>query len=456
MLQVPSSACSTLTATRRPRRLRVLVAAGLTAALTCGVGSAAMADPLTDRHAELQRNVAGARAEVGQSTAALQAASDALEASTRQLDEARAALEATRADLAAARTLDAEVAARLMHEQQELRRAQAETAKAVADVEAQQRLIAQAAREAYQGRPELSGIVVVLGGRTPAELGQRLQWDTTIFNTTAHRLDELTALQTRQQEAERVQAAAEAAVAAEKAKAAENVARIERLEAAAVTQQADVAALVARNEQFQRDAQAALDADNAEYAKLVAEEGSVQAELGQRAARQLASGAARNDIAKLVASGVVSTDPATYPLVESGRQLMLSPQGFIRPVKARNGSPFGQRFHPILKYWRMHNGTDFGAACGTPLYAAQSGTVVKAGPQGGFGNYVVVDHGVVGGASIMTGYAHMESIAVRPGQRVELGQHLGAVGTTGLSTGCHLHLQVYRNGTPADPLAWVP
>lgn len=456
MLQVPSSACPTTTGKRRRAGVRTLVAAAVTLTLTCGVASAAVADTLSDRHAALKRSIAGARAEVNQSTAALQAASDALEASMRQLDEARATLEATRAELATARALDAEVAGRLAHEQQELRRAQAATAKAIADVEAQQRLIAQAAREAYQGRPELSGIVVVLGGRTPAELSQRIQWDTTIFNTTAHRMDELTVLQARQQEAERVQAAAEAAVAAEKAKAAENVARIERLEGAALAQQGDVTALVERNEQFQREAQAALAADNAEYAKLAADEASVASELGQRAAQQLASGAARDDVARLVASGVVSTNPATYPLVATGPQMMLSPRGLIRPVNARNGSPFGPRLHPILKYTRMHNGTDFGAACGTPLYAAQSGTVVKAGPQGGFGNYVVVDHGVIGGESIMTGYAHMQSIAVRAGQRVELGQSLGAVGTTGLSTGCHLHLQVYRNGTPVDPMTWVP
>nr|WP_269779020.1 M23 family metallopeptidase [Propioniciclava soli] len=104
----------------------------------------------------------------------------------------------------------------------------------------------------------------------------------------------------------------------------------------------------------------------------------------------------------------------------------------------------------------MHNGTDFGAACGTPLYAAQSGTVVQARVQGGFGNYTVIDHGVIGGTSIMTGYAHQSSMAVRAGQRVEMGQLIGYVGTTGLSTGCHLHLQVYANGSPVDPLTYIP
>ena len=90
------------------------------------------------------------------------------------------------------------------------------------------------------------------------------------------------------------------------------------------------------------------------------------------------------------------------------------------------------------------------------MYAAQSGTVVKAGWQGGFGNYVIIDHGVIGGKSIMTGYAHQQSMTVRAGQRVDMGQQIGYVGTTGLSTGCHLHLQVYENGTPVDPMRYIP
>jgi len=129
---------------------------------------------------------------------------------------------------------------------------------------------------------------------------------------------------------------------------------------------------------------------------------------------------------------------------------------YVSPVPGPITSPYGPRFHPILKYWRPHNGNDWGAACGVPLYAAQSGTVVKAGWQGGFGNYVIIDHGVIGGKSVMTGYAHQQKMVVRAGQRVEMGQQIGYVGTTGLSTGCHLHLQVYENGTPVDPMRYIP
>ncbi|HVK44756.1 MAG TPA: M23 family metallopeptidase, partial [Micropruina sp.] len=105
---------------------------------------------------------------------------------------------------------------------------------------------------------------------------------------------------------------------------------------------------------------------------------------------------------------------------------------------------------------RMHRGQDFGAACGLPIYAAAGGRVASAAWQGGFGNYVVIDHGFVRGRYVSTGYAHQRRMVVHRGQRVRQGQLIGYVGTTGLSTGCHLHLQVYVNGGVVNPMNWVP
>ncbi len=441
----------------RPRRaFAAFVAAAVTGGLLVGLPPTATADPLSDRHDEIKQNIAAARADVDQETAALTAANDALEASQKQLDEARAKLEATRAELQAARDDDAVLATRLAAEQAALEKARAEVAKARHEVEAQRALTAQAARDAYQGRSDVSGLIGVLESRSLGEVQQRLQWDTTIFGSTTARLTKLQALEAQLEDAERAQAAIEARVAADKKASADNVARVARLEASAAQQEGEIAALVERNAQFQAQAQQALAEDMDRYNQLVAQETAIEAELAQRVAEALSRGPGRDDLGRLVAAGTVWTDHATYPLVSSGAQVALSPQGFIRPVNAKNGSPFGRRFHPILHYWRNHNGTDFGAACATPLYAAQSGTVVTAGRQGGFGNYVVIDHGNIGGASIMTGYAHQSRIAVKVGQQVNMGQLIGYVGTTGLSTGCHLHLQVYKNGTPVDPLSYVP
>jgi murein DD-endopeptidase MepM/ murein hydrolase activator NlpD len=97
----------------------------------------------------------------------------------------------------------------------------------------------------------------------------------------------------------------------------------------------------------------------------------------------------------------------------------------------------------------MHAGIDFGAAYGSPIYAATDGVVSYAGRHGGHGNYVRIEHG----GGLGTGYAHMSRIAASVGQRVRRGQVIGYVGSTGLSTGPHLHYELYRNGQTVNPLS---
>lgn len=119
----------------------------------------------------------------------------------------------------------------------------------------------------------------------------------------------------------------------------------------------------------------------------------------------------------------------------------------VRPVTGRQSSSFGMRRHPILGYSRMHAGIDFAAPYGSPIYAATDGRVVYAGRHGGHGNYVKISHG----NNLATGYAHMSRIAVYGGERVRRGEIIGYVGSTGLSTGPHLHYELYRNGRTVDP-----
>lgn len=113
----------------------------------------------------------------------------------------------------------------------------------------------------------------------------------------------------------------------------------------------------------------------------------------------------------------------------------------------RIGSKFGMRHHPILNIDRLHAGGDMGAPSGTPIHAAADGTVVVASERGGYGNTVVIDHG----NSLGTLYAHQSSIAVREGQQVLRGDVIGYVGSTGLSTGPHLHFETRIKGMPINP-----
>ena len=119
------------------------------------------------------------------------------------------------------------------------------------------------------------------------------------------------------------------------------------------------------------------------------------------------------------------------------------------PVAGRMSSGYGARRHPILGYTRMHAGIDFAARYGSPIYAVTDGVVAFAGRHGGHGNYVRIQHG----GGLGTGYAHMSRIAAAPGQRVRRGQVIGYVGSTGLSTGPHLHYELYRGGATVNPLS---
>lgn len=120
-----------------------------------------------------------------------------------------------------------------------------------------------------------------------------------------------------------------------------------------------------------------------------------------------------------------------------------------QPVAGRMSSGFGMRRHPILGYTRMHAGIDFAARYGSPIYAVTDGVITFAGRHGGHGNYVRIQHG----GNLATGYAHMSRIAAYSGQRVRRGQVIGYVGSTGLSTGPHLHYELYRGGQTINPLS---
>lgn len=118
---------------------------------------------------------------------------------------------------------------------------------------------------------------------------------------------------------------------------------------------------------------------------------------------------------------------------------------------ARLTSGFGSRNHPILGYSAVHKGVDFGAPAGTPIQAAGDGVVEQSGWNGSYGNYIRIRHNT----EFASAYAHMSRIAInlRAGQRVRQGQIIGYVGTTGRSTGPHLHYEIIRRGTQVNPIS---
>ena len=137
--------------------------------------------------------------------------------------------------------------------------------------------------------------------------------------------------------------------------------------------------------------------------------------------------------------------PPVPPLGPSGSGILQPPVG--GPIT----SPFGTRDHPVTGEDKLHDGTDFGAACGTPVRAAAEGVVREVGRAKGYGNRVTIRHA----SGLETLYGHLSRIDVRPGQKVSTSTTVGRVGSTGLSTGCHLHFGVYVGGLAVDPTSYL-
>jgi murein DD-endopeptidase MepM/ murein hydrolase activator NlpD len=130
---------------------------------------------------------------------------------------------------------------------------------------------------------------------------------------------------------------------------------------------------------------------------------------------------------------------------------------FLTPVAgAYKSSDYGWRFDPYYHVSQLHAGVDLAVGAGTPVHAGAAGRVIYAGWNGGYGNYTCLLHGSYQGRSLSSCYAHQSSIGVSPGQWVARGQYIGRVGSTGASTGPHLHFEVRLDGSPVQPLGWLP
>ena len=125
---------------------------------------------------------------------------------------------------------------------------------------------------------------------------------------------------------------------------------------------------------------------------------------------------------------------------------------FCSPVSGRLTSGFGMRIHPLDNMPHFHNGTDIAAPAGTPVSSTSEGVVTFAGSRGGYGNCIDIDHG----DGWLTRYAHLQSMDVGVGDQVQAGSQIGAVGSSGRTTGPHLHLEAHHNGRPVDPLSLIP
>ena len=438
------------------RTVRTAVAVAVASALTLTLlGPPASADELTSHRARVKQQIAKTKSDLSESTKALSTAAIAVDKAQNKLDAATAKLTTTRQELAAAKAKDVQMAAKLQHARADLAAAVAAVAAGQARLDAEQAKAGQMVRDQYQQQSNLLPIAVLVDPNSTEDWQTRLQWSTTLFDTTQAQIDRLTLMQHQLNAARVRQTEMEANVAAARHDAAANLKIKKALEFRATAEEATVAQLVRQRKTAERAAADDVSQDKAQYSQLIKERASVERRIAARIAKAAAARKRAAERKAAAARRSHSTSKSAHHSSHSQRSSVSSAgHGFSFPVAARITSPFGMRFHPVLHYWKLHDGTDFGAACGTPIRAAYAGRVAERYYNAGYGNRLMIDHGYIGGRYLTTGYNHASRYIVPVGQRVQKGQIIGYVGTTGFSTGCHLHLMVWINGRLRNPMTW--
>ncbi|WP_225997840.1 peptidoglycan DD-metalloendopeptidase family protein [Myceligenerans pegani] len=431
--------------------------------LALGGGTAvvpAAADDLDDQRAAAEAEAEAKEREREELESSLEHTDERLAEAALELNDVEARLPLAEAELAQAEAglEQAEREAAILA--QRLTDAQSEEARIVRQIaddadkaDTAREDIVQMAREEFRSSGRTTALGLVTGAQTTEEFLDGYAVSSSAARSQARALAELqdSAAQARNMRA-RLTAIRET-VAELKALADENVERKKEVREEAASKKAEIEDLIAEQEKLKdrierrRDAatrsleetEQAISSIEADLKEIIAEQ---QERDRQRAASRSGrdgggSGRGGGDGSSGGSSGTTSylTWPTANPVVTSS---------------------YGMRFHPVLNYWRLHAGTDFRAYCGTPILAANSGTVVYARTIQGLGNQVLIDHGwTSAGNSLMSSYNHLTSWAVSPGQRVTRGQVIGYSGTTGTSTACHLHFEVYVNGSTVDPMTYL-
>lgn len=488
---------------RRHRRVQGLALAfvvGLSgwAVSAAGTIHTASADDLTDRKDEVSKQITKSEAAAEGYSDEVNKAADALQKSQNDLDQARRTLQGAQDAVTQAKAADEAKAAELQKARSDLSRAEQKVrSNEAAQVREHRKLSVVVSRTVQQQTP-MMGVATFLTNMDSGDMNARIQWSNALMAGGQQALDQLETRQIALSKARDVEKQARDRVAREKQAVEDLLERKQQAESAADTAKQDVAAAVTANEKAKKSADAKLAGERKHQDELRAEEDQLDKRIKERiaaakraeearrrakeaaakaaaekkaaekaAARKEAKAAAKKKAAakhRGSASKVESTPrrsakhsrphrhhPKKAHKRSSGSTRKASSY-FDYPVNGPITSPYGQRFHPVLHVWKLHDGTDFGASCGTPIRAPRDGVVAEKYFNRGYGNRLMLDHGKIGGHYVTTGYNHASSYTVGVGQHVSRGQVIGYVGTTGFSTGCHLHFMVWTDGNRENPM----
>lgn len=463
-----------MTALRSPlSRARGPLAAALAVLLLVGGSAAVHADDLDDRRAAAEREQAAKEQERESLEAELEHTDTQLADAVLELNQVEGRLPVAEAELAVAEAELERAAREAAILAQRLADAQVEEAtvsRQLQDgsgkVDGAREDIAQMAREELRGAGTGSTIGLVTGAESTEEFIDGYSVSSSAARIRARTLAELQDAEATARNLQARLTAIREAVTELKRLADENVRSKEQAKQAAVERKAEIERLIAEQERLKARIERRKDAALASMRDNEQELSSIESDLkgiiaqqrerDERLAREQAEreAAAREDSSGGSSGGGSSGGSAGGGSAGGGGGTL----SFLSYPTANPyvTSSYGMRFHPVLNYSRLHAGTDFRAYCGTPILAAADGTVLYARTLAGLGNQVLIDHGYTSsGTSVMSSSNHLTSFAVSSGQHVSRGQVIGYSGTTGTSTACHLHFELYVNGSTVDPMTWL-
>lgn len=421
----------------RSRMALALVASAVLLGLVTVPSSPAPAQDLDDRKRRVQQDLRQAHRHFNHSSAALTRAVRLVRDAEERLREAERDLQRRELELTAAVVVDTRMQAELDAATVRLEAAREALAQGRRDHHEQEAALRQIAAQTYQvGSPTLLGLSMVLTSDDPTVLSSQLHSVQSVLDKEASTLSRLEASKTLLVLQEERVREARAEVAVRRAAAAETLAHKRVLESRARQASARVADRVQERTAARREAARAKAADRRQLRQLQKERDKISRLLRKRAAA-IARKRSRAALARARAASRARGGALSYP------------------VDSYVTSPYGMRLHPVYHAWTLHDGTDFGAGCGQPIRAAASGRTIATYYNTGYGRRVIIAHGYLRGASVSTTYNHLSRYSTRVGQRVRRGEIIGFAGTSGYSTGCHLHFMVFRNGVAVDPMRWL-
>ncbi len=418
----------------------------LAAAVTLGLVPVSSADTIDDKK-KLDADIAQLRTQLEDTSKDLANAFVELTRTKAALPGAQQALTDADATQAVADRHNDEVATALAVAQANEAKAAELLAQNARDTQEVQDQLGNLARDVYQ-QGGVSGLSIALEARSPEDFTNRLVMMDTVLRV---RAATLRGLDTMRAEGKAVKAhlvAVRQQVAALKVQAEAALAQATAAREAAAAAKTKLDLLYAAQTLYAATVEAKKATEITNINTMQAQSDELARVLAARA-KAAREKAAREKAAREAAARLAGRSAPPGPVQGSG------PLG--QPVNGWVSSEFGWRVHPIFGTRTLHAGIDFAADCGTPVYSAAAGEVVMVTPEsasGGYGNRLVIDHGLMRGVDLTTTYNHLTSFVVTSG-RVARGQLVAYVGTTGNSTGCHLHFETREDGTPVNPRLWL-